>query len=146
MRSIIITPGGDVSEGILHNTENIEAAIGCDTFDGRRVCSIPGGGFLYVFFDDVFIAKRLPVNRHVRGLYGGGDLCGNVVLRVCNEAGEAMDVPSSMTVDNWRAEIDRYRAMPQPPRASFEEMLRDFGIEKEHVHLTLMMIKHLRSD
>ena len=112
MRSIIVTPNGEVTVAILQDSTNIDEAIGCDTFDGRRVCRIPGGGFLYLYFDDDFIAKRLPINKQVRGLYGGGDLCGTVVLQACNEVGNTIDVPSTMTVDNWRVEVDRYRAIP----------------------------------
>ena len=133
MRSIIITPNGQVTAAVLQDT-NIDEAIGCDTSDGRRVCRIPGGGFLYVHFDDNFIAKRLPVNKQVRGLYGGGDLCGTVVLRACNEVGKTIDLPSTMTTDSWRAEIDRYMATPQPPRASLEEMRIALGIKREQVY------------
>ena len=114
MRSIIVTPGGEVTVAVLHDHKNIEAAIGCDAFDGRRVCRLPCGGFLYVYFDDNFIAKRLPANKHVRGLYAGGDLCGTVVLQACNDVGNRINVPSTMTVDNWRSEINRLRA-PSPP-------------------------------
>ena len=113
MRSIIINPNGQVTAAVLQDS-NLDEAIGCDTSDGRRVCRIPGGGFLYVHFDDNFIAKRLPVNKQVRGLYGGGDLCGTVVLRACDEVGKTIDVPSTMTADSWRSEIDRLRASASP--------------------------------
>ena len=88
MRSIVIPPNGNVTAAVLPRSGDIDQAIGCESFDGRRVCRIPGG-FLYMYFDDDFIAKRLPVNRQVRGLYAR-DLCGTVVLQACNEAGNAI--------------------------------------------------------
>ncbi len=124
MRSFIIKPSGDVSAAVLHDHKNIDEAIGCDLFDGRRVCRIPDGGFLYVYFDDNFIAKRLLVNKLVRGLYAGGDLRGTVVLQACDEMGKTINLPSSMTTDNWRTEVDRYRSIPEPVRPSIEEMLQ----------------------
>jgi hypothetical protein len=120
MRSLIITPAAEVTDKVLHNFESIHTAIGCDSFDGRRVCRIPGG-FLSVYFDDASLAQGLPVNKHAQGLCRG-ELRGTVVLQACNEMGATVDLPSSMTTDNWRKEVDSYKAMPEPARPSIEEI------------------------
>ena len=109
MRSIIVTPDGEVTAAVLHGAKDIDKAIGSEIFDGRRVCRIPDG-FLYMYFDDNFIAKCLPVNRHVCGLYAR-DIRGTVVLQACNEMGNTIDMPSSITTTNWRSEIDTLRAL-----------------------------------
>ena len=109
MRSLIFTTSGQVAEAFLPEPEDITTTIGCETLDSRRVCNI-AGGFLCVYFDDLFIAKGLPVNDLVSGRLYDGVLCGTVILQACNTVGDTIDLPMCITVNSWCLWIDRYRA------------------------------------